>query len=103
MAYAMVAHEAGDSKVFKKENIEVPKPGKGEVLLRHTAIGVNFLDVYQRSGVYPPPGGYPAIFGNEAAGVVQGVGAGVTGFLSLIHISEPTRRTPISYAVFCLK
>lgn len=80
MAYAMVASEAGGSSVFKKESIEVPSPNKGEVLIRHTAIGINYIDVYQRSGLYPPPNGFPAILGSEAAGVVQGVGAGVTGF-----------------------
>ncbi|MGB7287582.1 MAG: alcohol dehydrogenase catalytic domain-containing protein, partial [Salaquimonas sp.] len=75
MAYAMVATEAGSSKVLKKENIEVPKPKKGEVLIRQTAIGINYIDVYQRSGVYPPPGGeFPVILGSEGAGVVQGVG-----------------------------
>ena len=80
MAYAMVAEEPGKSNVFKKVSIEVPKPKKGEVLIRQTAIGVNFIDVYQRSGLYPAPGGYPAILGNEGAGVVQATGAGVTGF-----------------------
>ena len=80
MAYAMVAEEPGKSNVFKKVSIEVPKPKKGEVLIRQTAIGVNFIDVYQRSGLYPAPGGYPAILGNEGAGVVQAAGAGVTGF-----------------------
>lgn len=79
MAYAMVVDEPGGSKNFKKENIEVPKPKKGEVLIRQTAIGLNFIDVYQRTGAYPPPGGeYPVILGSEGAGVVQGVGAGVT-------------------------
>ncbi|MCB1440262.1 MAG: quinone oxidoreductase, partial [Nitratireductor sp.] len=76
----MVAEEPGKSNVFKKVSIEVPKPKKGEVLIRQTAIGVNFIDVYQRSGLYPAPGGYPAILGNEGAGVVQATGAGVTGF-----------------------
>jgi len=76
----MVAEEPGKSNVFKKVSIEVPKPKKGEVLIRQTAIGVNFIDVYQRSGLYPAPGGYPAILGNEGAGVVQAAGAGVTGF-----------------------
>ncbi len=80
MAIAMVAKEAGGSRVFKKEDIEVPKPKKGEVLIRQTAIGLNFIDVYQRSGLYPPPGGeFPVILGSEGAGVVQGIGAGVTG------------------------
>lgn len=79
MAYAMVAPEAGNAKVFRQETIDIPKPKKGEVLIRHTAIGLNFIDVYQRSGLYPAPGGYPAVLGSEAAGVVQGIGAGVTG------------------------
>jgi NADPH2:quinone reductase len=76
----MVAAEPGKSSIFKKVSIEVPKPKKGEVLIRQTAIGVNFIDVYQRSGLYPAPGGYPAILGNEGAGVVQAAGAGVNGF-----------------------
>lgn len=80
MAYAMVIEKAGKSNVFKKESIEVPKPKKNEAVIRHTAIGINFIDIYQRSGVYPPPGGeFPVVLGCEAAGVVQGVGAGVTG------------------------
>jgi NADPH2:quinone reductase len=80
MAYAMIAQKTGNSSVYKKEHIEVPKPKKGEVVLRHTAIGVNFIDIYQRSGVYPPPGGeFPVILGCEGAGVVQSIGAGVTG------------------------
>lgn len=79
MAYAMIAEEAGAAKVFKKTDIEVPKPKKGEALIRQTVIGINFIDVYQRSGLYPAPGGHPAILGSEAAGVVQGVGAGVSG------------------------
>jgi len=81
MAYAMMATEPGGSKVFKKEHIEVPKPKKGEVLIRQTAVGVNFIDIYQRTGLYPPPGGeFPVILGSEGTGVVQGVGTGVTGF-----------------------
>ena len=75
---AIVAHEAGSASVFKKEALVPAKPKKGEVLIRQTAIGVNFIDVYQRSGLYPAPGGYPAILGSEGAGVVEVVGAGVT-------------------------
>ncbi|MEZ5872657.1 MAG: quinone oxidoreductase [Nitratireductor sp.] len=77
--FAIVAHEAGGPSVFKKETIVPAKPKKGEVLIRHTAIGVNFIDVYQRTGLYPAPGGYPAILGSEGAGVVEVVGAGVAG------------------------
>lgn len=76
-AFAMIAEKAGAAGVFKKQAIEPAKPKKGEVLLRHTAIGLNFIDVYQRSGLYPAPGGYPAVLGCEGAGVVESVGRGV--------------------------
>ena len=52
-------------------------PAPGEALVRHTAIGLNFLDVYFRTGLYPPPNGLPLIPGGEAAGVVLEVGEGV--------------------------
>jgi len=77
MTYAMVADKAGAAGVFKKREIETGKPKKGEALIRHTAIGLNFIDIYQRSGLYPAPGGYPAILGCEGAGVVEAIGAGV--------------------------
>lgn len=77
--FAMVATKAGGVSVFKREPLELGKPKKGEALIRHTAIGLNFIDIYQRTGLYPAPGGYPAILGGEAAGVVEAVGAGVKG------------------------
>lgn len=80
MAYAMVADGAGDAKIFKKQEIKLKKPKKGEVLIRHTAIGINFIDIYQRSGLYPAPGGHPAILGCEGAGIVEGMGSGTEGF-----------------------
>lgn len=81
MAYAMVAEEAGGANVFKRKEILLPtRLKKGEVLVRHTAIGLNFIDVYQRSGLYPAPGGYPAILGCEGAGVVESMGRGTQGF-----------------------
>lgn len=76
-AFAMVATKAGNASVFKKQAIDLSKPKKGEALIRHTAIGLNFIDVYLRTGLYPPPGGYPVILGGEGAGVVEAVGAGV--------------------------
>ncbi len=76
--FAMVAGAAGGTEVFEKKAITPGKPKKGEALIRHNAIGINFIDVYQRSGLYPAPGGYPAIFGSEGAGVVEAVGAGVS-------------------------
>lgn len=77
--FAMVADEAGNASVFKKQSIKLTKPRKGQALIRHTAIGLNFIDVYQRSGLYPAPGGHPAILGCEGAGIVEAVGAGVSG------------------------
>ena len=59
--------------------VEVGEPGPGEIRLRHLAVGLNFIDVYYRKGVYQPPGGYPLIPGAEAAGEVEAVGEGVTG------------------------
>lgn len=61
------------------EEISLPAPGKGEVRLRQTAIGLNFIDTYHRTGLYPLPG-LPAVLGREAAGVVEAVGPGVTEF-----------------------
>ncbi|MFZ1814532.1 MAG: quinone oxidoreductase [Rhizobiaceae bacterium] len=78
-AYAIVAHEAGSAAVFKKQAITLAKPGKGEVLIRHAAIGVNFIDIYQRTGLYPAPGGYPAILGSEGSGVIEELGSGTSG------------------------
>lgn len=73
----MVATKAGGSSVFARQPIELARPKKGEVGIRHTAIGVNFIDVYQRTGLYQPAGGYPATLGQEAAAIVEAVGAGV--------------------------
>lgn len=80
MAMAIRVHEFGGPDVLKYEEIAVGAPGPGEVKLRHTAIGLNFIDTYFRSGLYQPPQGLPFIPGNEAAGVVLQVGEGVTGF-----------------------
>ena len=70
--------ELGSADVIKLTDKELPAPGKGEVQLRQTAIGFNFIDVYQRSGVYPLE--LPTGLGHEAAGVVEAVGEGVTRF-----------------------
>lgn len=80
MASAIRIHEIGGPEVLRYEEIEVGAPGPGEVRLRHTAIGLNFLDTYFRSGLYPAPQGLPLIPGNEAAGVVVAVGEGVSEF-----------------------
>jgi NADPH2:quinone reductase len=74
----MVATAAGDASVFERRAIEPTKPEKGQALVRHTAIGVNFIDVYFRTGLYPAASGFPAVLGGEACGVVEAVGRGVT-------------------------
>ncbi len=68
----------GGPEVLRLVEAPEPAPGPGEVLIRQRAIGVNFLDVYQRSGVYPTP--LPSRLGSEAAGIVEAVGEGVTRF-----------------------
>ena len=67
----------GGPEVMRMERLEVGAPAAGEVLIRHTAIGVNFIDTYQRSGLYPLT--MPSGLGQEAAGVVEAIGEGVTG------------------------
>lgn len=79
MATAMIMHEAGGPEVLRPETVSVGDPGPGQVRLKQTAIGVNFHDIYVRSGLYqtlPLPG----IPGLEAAGEVDAVGEGVTAF-----------------------
>jgi NADPH:quinone reductase len=75
MMKAVVVHEVGGPGVMRLEDVETPKPGAGEVLVRNHAIGLNYIDVYFRSGAYPAP--LPFIPGNEAAGEVIELGKGV--------------------------
>jgi NADPH2:quinone reductase len=76
--YAMRVHEAGGPKVLEYEEIPVDAPGPGQVLVRNEAIGLNFLDVYMRSGRYSAQ--TPFVPGHEGAGTVVEVGAGVDDF-----------------------
>lgn len=80
MTKAIRVHKNGGPEAMVFEDVELARPGPGEVLLRHTAIGLNFLDVYFRSGLYPAPAGLPLVPGSEGAGVVIEVGEGVTTF-----------------------
>lgn len=75
---AVRIYETGTPDVLKFENLELPDPAAGEVRIRHTAIGLNFQDIYARSGQYAAP--LPSGLGTEAVGVVEGVGSGVTDF-----------------------
>ena len=74
MTMAIRVHETGGPEVLRWEEIEVGRPGSGEVRIAQTAVGLNFIDVYQRSGLYRLP--LPAVIGSEAAGVVEEVGDG---------------------------
>ncbi|HET7668866.1 MAG TPA: quinone oxidoreductase [Burkholderiales bacterium] len=76
MAKAIRFHKQGGPEVLQYDDVQVGEPGQGQVRIRHTAIGVNFVDTYQRSGLYPMQ--LPMIAGNEGAGVVEAVGGGVT-------------------------
>ena len=76
MAKAVRYHKQGGPEVMQYEDVAVGDPAAGQVRIKHTAIGVNFVDTYQRSGLYPMQ--LPQTAGNEGAGVVEAVGAGVT-------------------------
>ncbi|HXR58327.1 MAG TPA: quinone oxidoreductase [Burkholderiales bacterium] len=77
MAKAVRYHKQGGPEVLQVDDVPVGEPGPGQVRIRHTAIGVNYVDTYQRSGLYPMA--LPATAGNEGAGVIEAVGPGVKG------------------------
>jgi len=76
MSYAIRIHQTGGPEVMKWEVLEPGAPSPGHVRLKQTAVGLNFIDVYHRTGLYPLP--LPFVPGMEAAGTVESVGAGVT-------------------------
>jgi NADPH:quinone reductase len=78
MAKGIRFHETGGPEVLRRESFPVGDPGPGQVRIRHVAVGLNFADTYFRSGLYPAV--LPAGMGVEAAGRVEAVGPGVTGF-----------------------
>jgi len=77
MSKAIRIHATGGPEVLRWEQIPQPDPGPGEVLLRHEAVGLNYIDVYFRTGLYKLPN-LPAIIGQEGAGVVEAIGPDVT-------------------------
>ena len=79
MVKAIRVYEAGGPEVLTYEDVELAEPGPGEVRVRHAAIGINYIDTYFRTGLYPPPS-KPFTLGNEAAGTVARLGKGVSGF-----------------------
>ena len=76
MTHAIRIHEHGGPDVMKWETVEVGKPGDNEILVRHSAVGLNYIDTYHRTGLYKIA--LPSIIGREGAGVVEAVGIGVT-------------------------
>lgn len=78
MIKAIQIRETGGPEVLQLADVEIAAPGPGEALVAHRAIGVNFIDCYFRSGLYPSPTGMPFIPGSEGAGIVEAVGPGVT-------------------------
>lgn len=79
MVKAIRAHKTGGPEVLQFEDVTLPQPGPGEILMRNRAIGLNFIDTYFRSGLYPAPQ-IPFVLGNESAGDVLAVGPNVTAF-----------------------
>ncbi len=77
MTKAIRIHTNGGPEVLKYEDVPTPEPGPGEALIRHYAVGLNYIDVYFRTGLYKAPN-MPLIIGQEGAGTVTAVGAGVT-------------------------
>ncbi len=79
MIKAVIMHETGGPEVLRWDEYDPGQPKTGEILLRQEAIGLNFIDVYHRTGLYPLPS-LSAIPGMEGAGVVEVVGEGVSEF-----------------------
>ncbi len=86
--HAIRFEKTGGPEVMQWVEVELPDPGKGEVLVRHTAVGLNYIDTYHRSGLYPLP--LPSGIGLEAAGVVEKVGKGVTALKVGDHVAYGT-------------
>ena len=76
MTHAIRVHDYGGPDVLKWEEVKVGEPSPGEVRIKQTAVGLNFIDIYQRTGLYPQPS-FPFIPGMEGAGIVTAVGEGV--------------------------
>lgn len=77
--HAIRFHDTGGPDVLRWEEIELPPPAKGELRIRQTAVGLNFIDTYHRTGLYPVP--RPSGLGSEGAGVIEAIGEGVPASL----------------------
>jgi NADPH2:quinone reductase len=92
---AIHIERTGGPEVLKLVDVDVGEPGPGEVRVRHAAVGVNFIDTYFRSGLYPAP--LPAVLGSEGAGVIEAIGAGVTHIAAGDRVAYAASK-PGSYA-----
>jgi NADPH:quinone reductase len=107
MVAAVRVHKHGGPEVLTYEDIEVPPPGPGQVRLRQHAAGINYIDTYFRSGLYPSPAGMPFVAGNEGSGEVIAVGDGVTdlkvgdrvGYVVALGAYSAERNMPAERAV----
>jgi NADPH2:quinone reductase len=79
MSMAIRMHATGGPDVLRWEHVPKPEPGPGELLIRHEAVGLNYIDVYFRTGLYKLPH-LPAVIGQEGAGVVEALGPDIAGF-----------------------
>ncbi|WP_375201783.1 quinone oxidoreductase family protein [Hyphococcus sp.] len=106
MSKAVFLNDHGGPEGFVLKAHDLPPPGFGQIQLRHHAIGLNFIDIYQRKGLYPVE--LPAILGSEAAGVVDAVGEGVSGFkpgdrAACLHSSGAYAERANGAATLCAK
>src|SRR5215468_6116287 len=107
MVAAVRVHKTGGPEVLTFEDIQVPTPGPGQIKIKNHASGINFIDTYFRSGMYPSPVGLPFVSGNEGAGEVTAVGSGVTdikvgdrvGYTSALGAYAAERILPADRAV----
>lgn len=97
MARAIRIHAVGPPEVLTLDDVDPGVPGRHELLLRQTAIGVNFLDVYHRTGLYPLPS-LPHGLGNEAVGVVEAIGPGTSGVREGDRVGYAIAGVPGAYA-----
>ena len=97
MPIAVTVHTPGGPEVLRCEQVPLPELHPGEVLLRHVALGVNFIDTYHRSGLYPLA--LPHVLGVEAVGVVEVLGRGVSGLLPGDRVAY-AGGTPGAYAEY---
>jgi NADPH2:quinone reductase len=88
-AYKITLEHTGPADMFRISDIDLPQPADGEILIRHTAIGLNYIDTYHRTGLYPVPA-LPVTLGLEAAGVIESCGKKVKGLKSGDRIAYGT-------------